>query len=41
MENGDLKIIIDKTFKMTELAEAMAVVEGNQAIGKIVISNDL
>ena len=41
MENGDLKIIIDRAFKMTELAEAMAVVEGNQAIGKIVISNDL
>ena len=41
IENGDLKIIIHKTFKMTELPEAMAVVESNQAIGKIVISNDL
>lgn len=39
--NGCLKAIIDKKFKYTELAKAMEVVETNQAVGKIIVENDL
>ena len=40
-EQGVLKVLIDKEFKMTELVQAMAHVEGNRAIGKVVVRNDL
>ena len=40
-ESGKLKVLVDKEFKMTEIREAMKVVEDNQATGKIVILNDL
>ena len=39
-ENGDLRVIIDKTFKMTELVQAMKHVADNKSMGKVVIQND-
>ena len=40
-ESGKLKVIVDKEFKMTEITQAMKVVEDNLAVGKIVMLNDL
>lgn len=40
-ESGQLKVVIDKKFNMSELTEAMKAVENNQATGKIVLINDL
>ena len=40
-KTGDLKVIIHKEFNYSQIAEAMAIVEGNQAIGKVVLKNDL
>lgn len=37
----ELKVLIHQQFKYTEIAQAMAVVEGNQAIGKVIVKNDL
>ena len=40
-EKGTLKVIIDKEFDMTDLPAAMKVVSNNQAIGKIIVKNNL
>ena len=40
-EDGTLKVIIHSTFKYSQIAEAMKIVEDNQAVGKVVLENDL
>jgi len=40
-EQGILKVIIDKEFDMTELPQAMAYIDQNKAIGKVIVRNDL
>jgi NADPH:quinone reductase-like Zn-dependent oxidoreductase len=40
-ETGKLRIALQKEFKMTEITQAMKMLEDNKAIGKIVLLNDL
>ena len=40
-KSGNLKVLIHQQFNYTQIADAMAVVEGNQAIGKVILKNDL
>jgi len=37
VESGDIRITIDRTFKLDEIVEAHRYMESNQAIGKIVV----
>lgn len=41
IEKGEIKPIINKTFKLSEVSEAHKHMEGNKNIGKIVCTNDL
>lgn len=39
--SGELKPVVDRVFKMSEMAQAHEYMEKNENIGKIVIQNDL
>lgn len=39
-EDGTLTPVVDKVFKLSEVAEAHAYVESNASIGKVVMIND-
>ena len=40
-EKDELKVVIDKTFMLSDVAEAHRYVESNKTIGKVVLINDL
>lgn len=39
--SGELRPIIDRQFKLSEVAQAHAYIESNQSIGKVILTNDL
>lgn len=40
-ESGELRAVVDRVFKMSEIVQAHEYMEKNENIGKIVIQNDL